>query len=136
MTRQVIMGDTGRDQRSTTTGLEASVEAALEGRGYEKRKWFGCPVYLVKGKMFAGVYRGSIFMRLDEPDRAELLDSHGEIRPFEPLPGRVMREYCAIPDTLCVRRPFLAEWLGRAHAYVGSLGPGKKDPPRYRRKRP
>jgi TfoX/Sxy family transcriptional regulator of competence genes len=114
--------------------LEMCVEEALDGAPFEKRRWFGCPVYLVAGKMFAGIYRNSVFLRLTEDDRKELLGVSGVVRPFEPLPGRIMREYVAIPDTLCSEKAFLGLWLMRSHAYVITLPPAKLKPIKRTRK--
>jgi TfoX/Sxy family transcriptional regulator of competence genes len=114
--------------------LEVCVEEALEGVSFEKRRWFGCPVYLVAGKMFAGIYRNSVFLRLTEGNRKELLGISDVMRPFEPLPGRIMREYVAIPDTLCSKKVFLGLWLMRSHAYVITLPPAKVKPIKRTRK--
>lgn len=118
------------------SSLERCVEEALEGSVFEKRKWFGCPVYLVAGRMFAGIYRNCVFLRLPEEDRDELLRLSGDIRPFEPLVGRVMREYVAVPDTLCRENVFPGAWLARSRTYTLSLPPAPGKPGRRSGKKP
>jgi TfoX/Sxy family transcriptional regulator of competence genes len=114
--------------------LEGCVEEHLAGSPFEKRKWFGCPVYLVAGKMFAGVYRNSVFLRLPQEKHRELLSTSDDVHPFEPLPGRIMREYVAIPDILCSKKAFMGIWLMRSYAYTLSLPPAKIKLGRHTRK--
>ena len=114
--------------------LERCVEEHLAGSPFEKRKWFGCPVYLVAGKMFAGVYRSSVFLRLPQEKHREILSTSDDVHPFEPLPGRIMREYVAIPDILCSKKNFMGIWLMKSYAYTLSLPPSKVKPGRHTRK--
>lgn len=116
--------------------LESMIEESLEGIPHEKKKMFGCPAFFVQGTMFAGVYRHSIFIRLGEEDRTRLAGVSDDIQPFEPLPGRIMRQYLAIPDLLCMKEPFVKEWLNRSYAYALSLSPKKEKSVRTRKKRP
>jgi TfoX/Sxy family transcriptional regulator of competence genes len=66
---------------------------------------FGGPAYFVNGNMFAGVLGEQLMVRLDADDRAELLDADPGAVPFEPMPGRPMREYVTLPESI---------WGGRA----------------------
>jgi len=128
----MTMGTSDVPHEKTFT-LERIIENALRDSPFEKRKWFGCPVYLVAGKMFAGIYRNSVFMRLSEPHRIELMSISEEIRPFEPLPGRVMREYLALRDTQCTQAPFFREWIKKAYTYTLSLYPDGQRPAKKRK---
>src|SRR5437016_8744295 len=47
------------------------------------------------GNMFAGLFQDSMILRLGEADRLALSKRGG--RPFEPMPGRPMREYVVVP---------------------------------------
>jgi hypothetical protein len=58
---------------------------------------FGSPAYFIKGKWFAGVHEDRLLVRLNEKDRAELWDQHADAQLFEPMPGRVMREFVVLP---------------------------------------
>jgi len=115
--------------------LESRMEHALKGLPYEKRKMFGCPAFFAQGTMFAGVYRNSAFIRLGEADRARLSGLSDDIRPFEPLPGRIMRQYLTVPDNRCEGVSFLQEWLKRSYDYALSLPPMSRKSPGSPRKR-
>jgi len=45
----------------------------------------------------------------------------GEPRPFEPTPGRGMREYVVAPETLADQPVALRGWVGKAFRYASSL---------------
>ena len=82
--------------------------------------------------MFAGVHQRTIILRLSEPDRNEILDTHALVKPFEPMPGRFMKEYVALPEALGKHEAMFQEWLGRAYRYARSLPP--KEPKRRAKK--
>jgi TfoX/Sxy family transcriptional regulator of competence genes len=105
----------------------AAFESAVpSARAVVKRKMFGYPAAFVNGNMFAGTFRDDIVVRLEEYDRGELLQSPGA-KPFEPMPGRPMTEYVAVPPSF-VRRPAeLTRWIARAHKYAARL-PAKEGP--------
>jgi len=90
-----------------------------------KKKMFGCPVYFVNDNMFAGVFQNDIFIRLSEPDRIEIISKYDEAMPFEPVKGRIMKEYIVLPDSLYNNAEKFMEWLNRSFQYVSSL-PFKK----------
>jgi len=108
----------------------ASVELmALLGEGLapfpcQKRMMFGGPAYFVNGNMFAGVHGEQLLVRLDPDDKAELLAA-GQASPFEPMPGRPMREYVTLAEAVWEDQNELGEWLGRSFAFAASL-PVKK----------
>ena len=87
----------------------------------ERRKMFGMPCsFANNGQMFFGVYGNSLMLRLSEADRAEIMKLPGAA-PFEPQPGRVMKEYVALPPALQADRKLLNKWIGRALDYAQSL---------------
>ncbi|MCI4360833.1 MAG: TfoX/Sxy family protein, partial [Thermoplasmata archaeon] len=69
------------------------------GPGISVRPMFGQPAAFVTGRMFFGVFGGDVFVRLSEEDRKTGLLLPGA-RPFEPMPGRPMREYVVLPESL------------------------------------
>ncbi|MFQ5976045.1 MAG: TfoX/Sxy family protein [Candidatus Hydrothermarchaeales archaeon] len=101
------------------------LDNALVSFNCEKRKMFGHPVYFVNRNMFAGVFGDDIFIRLSEADRKEILSLNDEASLFEPLKGRVMKEYVVLPESLYIHRGDFAIWLDRAYGYVLSLPPKK-----------
>ena len=87
-----------------------------------QRKMFGYTAAFVNGHMFAGVFQASLFVRLAEKDRTELIEKEGAT-PFAPMPERVMREYVVLPPSIVESEARLTAWLSRALRYVASLPP-------------
>ncbi len=96
--------------------------------GAELRQMFGCPVAFVSGNMLSGLHQSSMMLRLSEVDRAAFQKRYAA-RLFEPIPGRIMREYVVLPGSLVGDPRELKKWVARGHAYVASL------PPKQRRSR-
>jgi len=112
----------------------AAFEAATSGlAGAEPRKMFGYSSVFAKGNMFAGLHEGGMVLRLPEEQKKEFLQLKGA-KQFEPMPGRVMREYVVVPEVLLGSPERLRLWAEKSLAYVSSLpakpkkgaGSGKK----------
>lgn len=88
---------------------------------------FGYPAAFANGNMFAGVHQSSFVLRLPDEQRAEFLRIPGA-GPFEPMPGRPMREYVVVPSVMVGRPADLAPWIERSLAYASSLQPKAKKP--------
>ena len=93
----------------------------------EFKPMFGGPCYWTGGNMFAAVHQESLFVRLGEKDRAELLGQPGA-HLFEPMEGRPMKEYVVVPDEMLTDREALRGWMARGLAYAASLPPKEKKP--------
>jgi TfoX/Sxy family transcriptional regulator of competence genes len=65
----------------------------------EPRQMFGYPAAFTKSQMFASLFQDHMIVRLSDVDRQELRDKGGQ--PFEPMPGRPMREYVTVLDAIC-----------------------------------
>jgi TfoX/Sxy family transcriptional regulator of competence genes len=90
--------------------------------GAERRKMFGYPCAFVNGQMFAGLHQEKMVLRLPVDERGEFLKLEGaEI--FEPMPGRVMKEYVVVPQGLFGQPDQLTEWLIASFHYAQSLEP-------------
>ncbi len=87
------------------------------------RKMFGVPVHFLFGNMMAGVFENSVFIRLSDSDRAEILAEYDTAANFEPLAGRPMREYIVLPQEVISDRDSFYEWLSRSVDFVSSLPP-------------
>jgi len=105
------------------TGL---LERAIVPLGADKRMMFGCPVYTVNSNMFAGAHQDSLFVRLPESDRQEFRAQYPDARPFEPMAGRVMKEYMLLPEDVYNNPEALHQWLRRGHVYALSLPPKQR----------
>ena len=90
------------------------------------RPMFGCPAYFTGGNLFAGVWQQTMMLRLSEDERAEVTAAGG--RPFEPMPGRAMKEYVALPPDMMADRNVARLWVRKAAAYAASLPPKEKKP--------
>lgn len=100
-------------------------ERAVSGRAdVERRTMFGYPSVFLKGNMLACVFQDRIMVRLSPADRAAALAVDGA-RPFEPSPGRAMKEYIDFPRSVIDDSAALRGWIDRGTKYVGSL-PAKK----------
>jgi TfoX/Sxy family transcriptional regulator of competence genes len=108
--------------RKSPPELIARFAAALpDDATCERRTMFGYPAAFVNGKMFTGLHQESMIVRLDVATRAALLRLGGQ--PFEPMPGRVMCEYLAVPEAVLGEARSLRRWVGRAFAYAAALPP-------------
>jgi TfoX/Sxy family transcriptional regulator of competence genes len=86
----------------------------------ERRTMFGYPCAFVGGNMFTGTHEHRIIVRLPEEKRRALLAQPGAT-PFEPMPGRVMREYVVVPGPMLDQPKVLASWLSAAFGYAATL---------------
>lgn len=99
----------------------AAFEMATSGlTGAEPRKMFGYSCIFTRGNMFAGLHEAGMVLRLSEEQRAEFLRLKGA-KQFEPMPGRVMREYVVVPKVLLDSPGRLRTWTEKSLAYVSSL---------------
>jgi len=101
------------------TDLFASV---MPGPPAAQRKMFGYPAGFVNGNMFMGLFQDDMILRLPESHREEFLKLDGA-KIFEPMPGRPMREYVAVPPRVMTNRKELVSWVSRALEYGASLKP-------------
>lgn len=90
-----------------------------------KRMMFGCPAYFVNNNMFTGVHQDNIMIRLSESDRSAIQTKYDEAQPFEPMKGRVMKEYMLVPESLYNDSEEFNSWLNKSFEYASSLPPKK-----------
>jgi TfoX/Sxy family transcriptional regulator of competence genes len=95
------------------------VVAGIEG--VEVRKMFGSPAGFVGGNMALGIHQDTMIVRLPDDERAERLAAGWSL--FEPMPGRPMREYVALPAAVVADPDAARGWMERAAAYVRTLPP-------------
>jgi TfoX/Sxy family transcriptional regulator of competence genes len=99
---------------------------ALKDFACEGKKMFGGVGYFVNGNMFAGAHQDDLFLRLPEMDRKLIMKEYDEVSPFEPMPGRRMSEYVALPESVFSQSNMLVRWLDKSYKYALSLPPKKK----------
>ncbi len=117
-------------------GLTALLEEAMRPYGAVRKSMFGCPVFFVNGYMMAGAHQDNVILRLSPEDRERLFSEYDEAAPFEPMEGRVMKDYAAVPESLAADSGFLDEWLSLAHRHALSLPPKAPKPKKQRAKKP
>lgn len=106
-------------------------EAVAGIEGLEVRKMFGFPAGFVGGNMAVGMHQETFIVRLPEHERQARLDDGWHL--FEPMPGRPMREYLALPDAIVADLRETHRWMERAAAYVRTLPPKAPKAPKATR---
>jgi TfoX/Sxy family transcriptional regulator of competence genes len=99
------------------------LEKSLEKYPCDRRVMFGSPTFFTSDNMFAGVHQHTVILRLSDTDRAALYAAHEEAGPFTPMPGRPMKEYAALPASLCKNSTVFNDFLKRSYDYALSLPP-------------
>lgn len=113
--------------KKSSPALIAFFDKALPSEPHvERRQMFGYPCAFVNGQLFAGLHQESMIVRLGEGERAELLKETGATI-FQPMPGRTMRDYVALPPAMTAGEA--KAWVARGFAYAAAL-PAKKKPAR------
>ena len=92
--------------------------------GAQVRKMFGYPAGFANGHMFTGLFASSWFVRLPDDARTELAAAGG--MPFEPMPGRPMREYIVLPPHVAEHARSAEPWVSRALDHVLAMPPKAK----------
>jgi len=119
---------TGRKMPAFTKPSAETVASFLQATqkldDAEPRTMFGYPSVFLNGNMLACVFQDRIMVRLSEGDRANATAKLGA-KPFEPSPGRAMKEYVELPREVANDPKKLSRWLDRGVEYVSSL-PSKK----------
>src|SRR5579859_624556 len=106
--------------RKSPQQLIDTFEAIVPGPPVTPRKMFGYPAAFVNGNMFIGLFQEDMILRLPEAERTELLKVAGA-KIFEPMPGRLSREYIAVPPALLASYEKLRPWVAKALKYGTSL---------------
>ena len=110
--------------KPTEATVKSFDDAANSLGGTERRTMFGYPSVFLNGNMLACVFQDRIMVRLSEGDRSAAAGIGG--RPFEPSPGRAMKEYVELPASVVAKPRELRAWFARARKFVGALPQKKK----------
>jgi TfoX/Sxy family transcriptional regulator of competence genes len=87
----------------------------------DRRFMFGSPTFFVDGNMFAGVHQDTVILRLPGEERNELFDKYPDAGLFTPMPGRPMKEYAALPETLVTNTTLFKKLIERSYKYASSI---------------
>jgi TfoX/Sxy family transcriptional regulator of competence genes len=88
------------------------------------RKMFGYPCCFINGNMFMGLHQENMVLRLSEKDKLNFLKLDNA-HQFEPMPGRMMKEYVTVPPSLLQNKSSLRKWINKSLRYASQL-PAKK----------
>lgn len=92
--------------------LAVELEAVMgDIPGAKAGKMFGMPGYKVNGKLAVGMFEDSVVAKVGAARTAELVGKGG-VEPFEPLPGRVWKEWIRLRGDLRKQRGLLEEAVG------------------------
>jgi len=112
--------------KKVTPELNRFLEDNMASFAADRRPMFGASTYFVNGNMFAGIHEDTIILRLSEADRREIISQHDDVAPFEPMPGRFMKEYVTLPESVYSQPDTFKKWLNRSYQYALSLKPKAK----------
>ena len=112
--------------RKAPEELNRFLEETLRGVKCQFRKMFWYSTYFINNNMFVGAHHEGLFLRLSPEDRRSTMSEHDEIGPFEPIPGRTMKEYVVIPEHIYTDSGVFPDLLARSVDYVSSLPPKEK----------
>ena len=108
-------------RKSSLELVERFHEAVAGIEGVEVRKMFGYPAAFIGGNLTAGLHQENVMVRLPDGERRSASPMAG--RRFEPMPGRPMREYVALPPEVAADVDAMRHWVERAAAHVRTLPP-------------
>ena len=108
------------DWKKTPPELVARFDrAAPKDPRVVRKPMFGYPALYLGGNMFAGTFQDKVVARLSEPQRVTALKAGA--KPFEPMPGRPMKEYVVVPPADVATPAALAKWIEQARSYAETL---------------
>jgi hypothetical protein len=87
-----------RETKSPPELIQA-FESVMPGPPEVARQMFGYPAGFVNDNMFMGLFPESMIPRLAEPSQGQLLKLDGA-QIFEPMQGRPVKEYVAVPPAV------------------------------------
>ena len=98
----------------------------------ERKQMFGYPAAFVGGNMATGLFADSWIVRLT-PDAFADATERGAA-PFEPMPGRPMTGFFAVPAGDVADDAAIGDWVARGLATAASMPPKERKPPKARKK--
>lgn len=114
--------------------LKDLLEDVLAPYPAEQRFMFGSPTFFINNNMFAGAHEETIILRLSPEDRERIKAEHDEVGPFEPMKGRPMREYVALPEPITAQREVLEHWVERSFKFAAAMPPKPKKEKKSKKK--
>ncbi len=107
-------------KKSSPETVERFGDVLPKSPSVERRTMFGYPCAFANGNMFAGLFGDDFFVRLPDAERAAFLARKAGL-PFEPTPGRVMKDYALVGPELAADEEALKALLRRSLAHTKTL---------------
>jgi hypothetical protein len=107
-------------KKSSPEAVERFGRILPKSPSLERRTMFGYPCAFCRGNMFGGLFGDDFFIRLPEPERSEFI-ARKDGRPFEPTPGRVMKDYALVSTEFAADEPALKALFRRSLAHAKTL---------------
>jgi TfoX/Sxy family transcriptional regulator of competence genes len=109
------------------TGLAERIRAVVRGRkGVSEKEMFGGIAFLLDGKMFIGIVKNDLMVRVG-PDRHEEALAKAQVRPMD-FAGRPMRGYVYVAPAGCRDARALAAWIDWSAAFTATVKKSAKRP--------
>lgn len=106
-------------KKSSPELVERFLKTTAKFPKLEDRKMFGYPCCFLNGNMLMGLHEENWILRLSDEDREKLFDNGG--KQFEPMKGRVMRQYSTIPEDIQTNARKLNGWVKKSIGFVEQL---------------
>jgi TfoX/Sxy family transcriptional regulator of competence genes len=107
--------------------LAERIRRTLPGRGVTEKKMFGGLAFMLDGKMFVGIVKAELMVRVGPERYADAL-AMPHVRPMD-FTGRPMNGYVFVGPKGCATEKAVAPWVERGVRFVAGLG-AKKRPAR------
>ena len=101
-------------------GLAERIRTVLDDKpGVTEKKMFGGIAFMLHGKMFVGIVKDDLMVRVG-PEQYEQLLAEPGARPMD-FTGRPMRGMVYVDGSACANGRTLAKWVQRGADYAASL---------------
>jgi len=101
--------------------LEVRIQKIVSSwKNTDSKKMFGGICHLLNGKMFCGVYKDFLILRLGEEKAREALPLPF-VKPFD-ITGRPMKGWVMVEERGFAGEKRLKDWLEKAKGFVKTLG--------------
>ena len=111
--------------------LAERIRAIAAGRkGVTEKEMFGGIAFLLDGKMFVGLAKNQLMVRVG-PDRHDEALARPHVRPMD-FTGRPMRGYVYVAPAGYANARALSAWIDWSTAFVATVTKKPRKPPRPR----
>jgi TfoX/Sxy family transcriptional regulator of competence genes len=109
------------------TRLADRIRTVVRGRkGVSEKEMFGGIAFLLDGKMFIGIVKNDLMVRVG-PDRHQEALAKAHVRPMD-FAGRPMRGYVYVAPAGCRDARALAGWIDWSAAFTATVKKSAKRP--------